>query len=248
MKVLGLEASGIVASVALVEDNKLIAEYTINNKRTHSKTLMPMLDEMRTRIDADISDIDVIAVASGPGSYTGLRISSATAKGLGMALNKPIVSVPTMEGMAYNMWGANGYICPIVDARRSQVYTGTYYFEDGNIIEHTPTSVVLIEDLLSSLCKMLSADDRLYDNIVFLGDGVNLHHDLIVEKLGDKCTFAPAHMNMPSAASIAALGVKYAACGDIESASEHRPSYYMLSQAEKERLDEGKDIVEPSDY
>ena len=77
MKVLGFEASGIVASVALVEDNKLIAEYTINNKRTHSKTLMPMLDELRTRLDMDINDIDVIAVASGPGSYTGLRISSA---------------------------------------------------------------------------------------------------------------------------------------------------------------------------
>ncbi len=248
MKVLGFEASGIVASVALVEDNKLIAEYTINNKRTHSKTLMPMLDELRTRLDMDINDIDVIAVASGPGSYTGLRISSATAKGLGMALDTPIVSVPTMEGMAYNMWGAHGYICPIVDARRSQVYTGTYYFEGGNIIEATPTSVVLIEDLLSSLCEMLSADDRRFDNVVFLGDGVNLHRDLIVEKLGDKCAFTPAHMNMPSAASIATLGVKYATAGKTESPASHRPSYYMLSQAEKERLDEGKDIVEPSDY
>ena len=246
MTILGLEASGIVASVALVNDDKLLAEYTINNKRTHSKTLMPMLEEMMNRLGMEIDVIDAIAVAAGPGSYTGLRISSATAKGLAMALDKPIISIPTMEGLAYNLWGANGYVCPIADARRSQVYTGIYHFDNGCIIADTPEEVVVIEDLLSSIREMLSNDDRLYDNVIFLGDGVNIHRELITEKLGDKVSFTPAHMNMPRAAGIASLGVVYAEQGKTESGAEHRPIYLMLSQAEKERLDEGKDIVEPS--
>ena len=246
MTILALEASGIVASVAIVKDNILLAEYTINHKRTHSKTLMPMLDELRSRLDMDLSEIDAIAVAAGPGSYTGLRISSATAKGLGMALNKPIISIPTTEGIAYNLWGASGYIVPIADARRSQVYTGVYYCRDGQLLTDTPEEVVIIDDLLSSICEMLTDNDRLYENVIFLGDAVNLHRDAIIDKLGDKASFAPAHMNMPRAASIAALGVQYAKTGRTESHMDHRPIYLMLSQAEKERLDAGEDILEPS--
>ncbi len=247
MKILGLEASGIVASVALVEDDKLLAEYTINHKRTHSKTLMPMLEEMNNRLGTELDSIDAIAVAAGPGSYTGLRISSSTAKGLGMALNKPVVSVPTMEGLAYNLWGANGFVCPIMDARRNQVYTGIYYFENGEIVTRMPQAVVVIDDLISSILEMCNQSELQFNSITFLGDAVNLHRDLLIKEFESKAAFAPAHMNMPRAASIAALGVKYANAGQTESANEHRPIYLMLSQAEKERLDEGKDIVEPSD-
>ena len=246
MTILGLEASGIVASVALASDEKLLAEYTINNKRTHSKTLMPMLEEMMTRLDLELDIIDAIAVAAGPGSYTGLRISSATAKGLAMALDKPVISVPTMEGLAYNLWSADGYVCPIVDARRNQVYTGVYHFENNNIITDTPQEVVIVDDLLESISEMLNTDDRLYDNVIFLGDGVNPHRNIIIDRLGVKTSFAPAHMSMPRAANIASLGVVYANQGKTETGAEHRPIYLMLSQAEKERLDEGKDLVEPS--
>ena len=107
MKVLGIDSSGMVATVAVVEDTQMLAEYTINYKKTHSQTLLPMLDEVAKMIELDLNTIDAIAVAAGPGSFTGLRIGSATAKGLGLALKKPLVSVPTLEGIAYNFCEGN---------------------------------------------------------------------------------------------------------------------------------------------
>ena len=118
MRILGLDSSGIVASVAVVEDDVRVAEYTINYKKTHSQTLLPMLDEIVKMTELDLESIDAIAVAAGPGSFTGLRIGSATAKGLGLALKKPLVAIPTVEGLAYNLYDTPGLICPIMDARR----------------------------------------------------------------------------------------------------------------------------------
>ena len=138
MKILGIDGSGLVASVALVEDDNLIGEYTTGYKKTHSQTLLPMLDELKKMIELDLNSIDAIAVSAGPGSFTGLRIASATAKGLGLSLGCPIISVPTVDAIAFNLWGQAGAICPIMDARRGQVYTGLYSFsEDGsfNIIK-----------------------------------------------------------------------------------------------------------------
>ena len=106
MKILGIESSGLVASVAVTEDGIVIGEYTTNFKKTHSQTLLPMLDALKKMIDLDMESIDAIAVSGGPGSFTGLRIGSATAKGLGFALDKPLISVPTVEALAYNLWGA----------------------------------------------------------------------------------------------------------------------------------------------
>ena len=134
MKVLALDSSGLVASVAIVENDCIVGEYTMNYKKTHSQTLLPMLNEVKQMTELDLNTIDAIAVAAGPGSFTGLRIGSATAKGLGFALNKPIIPVPTVDGLAYNMYRYDKLICPIMDARRSQVYTGLYHFENGNLI------------------------------------------------------------------------------------------------------------------
>ena len=128
MKILGLDSSGLVAGVAVAEDGELVAEYTINYKKTHSQTLLPMLDALRNMIELDMHTVDAIAVASGPGSFTGLRIGSATAKGLGLALDKPLVEVPTLEGLAWNLYGTDKVVCPIMDARRNQVYTAAYEF------------------------------------------------------------------------------------------------------------------------
>ena len=128
MKILALDSSGLVASAAIVEDDVLIAEYTTDYKKTHSQTLLPMLDEIRQMIDLDLHTIDAIAISAGPGSFTGLRIGAATAKGLGLALNLPLVEVPTLEGLAFNRLGTDKLVCPIMDARRNQVYTGIYEF------------------------------------------------------------------------------------------------------------------------
>ena len=132
MKILALDGFGLVASVAVAEDDNLIAEYTVNYKKTHSQTLLPMLDEIAKMTELDLNTIDAIAVAAGPGSFTGLRIGSATAKGLGLALKKPLIPIPTVEGLAYNLYGTKALICPLMDARRNQVYTGIYEFSGEN--------------------------------------------------------------------------------------------------------------------
>ena len=129
MLLLAIESSGLVASVAIMSEDKLIGEYTTNFKKTHSQTLLPMLDEVVRMTGISLDDVDAIAVSGGPGSFTGLRIGAATAKGLGLALDKPLIHVPTVDALAYNLFGTNQVICPIMDARRQQVYTGLYTFE-----------------------------------------------------------------------------------------------------------------------
>ena len=124
MKILALDSSGLVASAAVMEDDILLAEYTVNYKKTHSQTLLPMLDAIVSMVELDLNTIDAIALAAGPGSFTGLRIGAATAKGLGLALDKPIVAVPTVDALAYNLYDTDKLICPMMDARRQQVYTG----------------------------------------------------------------------------------------------------------------------------
>ena len=126
MKILAIDSSSLVASVAVVEDDIMVAEYTINHKKTHSQTLLPMINEISKMAEIDLSQVDAIAVSGGPGSFTGLRIGSATAKGLGMVWNKPLIHVPTVDAMAYNLYGTDKLICPMMDARRNQTYTGLY--------------------------------------------------------------------------------------------------------------------------
>ena len=130
MRILGIESSSLVASVAIVTDDILTAEYTVNLKKTHSQTLLPMIDEVIRMLEIELDSIDAIAVSGGPGSFTGLRIGSATAKGLGLAMKKPLIHVPTVDAMAYGLYGTDALICPVMDARRNQVYTGLYHFRD----------------------------------------------------------------------------------------------------------------------
>ena len=163
MKILGLDSSGIVASVAVVEDEILTAEYTVNYKKTHSQTLLPMLDEVAKMTELDLDTVDAIAVAGGPGSFTGLRIGSATAKGLGLALKKPLISVPTVEALAYNLYDTQGLICPIMDARRNQVYTGIYRFKDHRLQTVEDQMAVPIEELLAKL-------EQYGERVTFLGE------------------------------------------------------------------------------
>lgn len=233
MKILGLDSSGIVASVAVVEDDILVAEYTVNYKKTHSQTLLPMLDEIAKMTELDLNTIDAIAVAAGPGSFTGLRIGSATAKGLGLALKKPLVAVPTVEGLAYNLYDTQGLICPIMDARRKQVYTGIYRFEDHRLVTVEDQMAVPMEEMITKL-------NAYQQPVTFLGDGVSVFKDLIAEKLTVPYTFAPAHVNKQRAAAVAALGLVYYKEGKIQTAMEHIPDYLRVSQAERERAEREK--------
>lgn len=228
MKILGLDSSGLVASVAVVEDEELLAEYTVNYKKTHSQTLLPMLDEISNMIQLDMSSIDVIAVAAGPGSFTGLRIGSATAKGFGLALKKPIIPVPTLDALAYNLYDHKDYICPIMDARRNQVYTGVYYFVQNNMQCVKEACAMDITALINELNDMGKA-------VVFLGDGVAVYRKIIEENMEVAYSFAPSHCNKQRASSVAALGLTYAVNGKAVAASEFQPDYLRKSQAERER-------------
>lgn len=240
MKILGLDSSGLVAGVAIVEDDLLLAEYNVNYKKTHSQTLLPMLDEVRKMIELDMESLDAIAIASGPGSFTGLRIGSATAKGLGLALDKPLVEVPTLEGLAYNLWGTDSIICPLIDARRNQVYTGIYEFTSDdqrechlNILE--PQTAVDISIIIERINEIGAAQPG--RGVIFLGDGVPVYRQMIQEQVKIPYSFAPAGQNRQRAGSIAALGAAYYAQGRTVSAAEHQPQYLRQSQAERERAE-----------
>ncbi len=226
MRILGLDSSGLVASVAIVEDDNMMAEYTVNYKKTHSQTLLPMLDEIAKMIELDMTTIDAIAVAAGPGSFTGLRIGSATAKGLGLALDKPLISVPTVDGLAYNLYGNQDMVCPLMDARRNQVYTGLYEFDK--------TMKVVLPQCALGIDEIVTEINQRNRPVVFLGDGVAVFREYIAEHCMVPYCFAPAHMNKQRAATVAALGLVYARDGRLESAADHRPDYLRLSQAERE--------------
>ena len=227
MRILAIESSSLVASVAIVEDGVTLAEYTANFKMTHSQTLLPMIDSMVSLFGIDLATIDAIAVSGGPGSFTGLRIGSATAKGLGLALDKPLIHIPTLDGTAYNLYGAKGLICPIMDARRNQVYTGVYRFEQD-------FEVVMEQDAMD-MGELIEKLNAMGERVIFLGDGVPVHEKRIRESMAVPFDFAPAHMNRQRAASVAALGAVYFAEGKIETAAEHGPDYLRKSQAERER-------------
>lgn len=239
MKILALDSSGLVASVAVVEDEKLLAEYTVNYKKTHSQTLLPMLDEIAKMIDLDLYSVDAIAVAAGPGSFTGLRIGSATAKGLGLALNKPLIAVPTVDALAYNLYGTDKLVCPLMDARRNQVYTGVYAFDDRTLKILKPQMAVSIEDLTEMLNEM-------GQEVLFLGDGVPVYQKQIDEKMKVPYHYVPAHLNKQRAAAVAVLGERYFQEGKTEEARDHQPDYLRLSQAERERAEAEKKAAENS--
>ena len=228
MRVLAIDTSSNVATVAVMEDELLLGEYILNHKKTHSQKIMTMIEQILSELELTVRDIDIFAAAIGPGSFTGLRIGAATAKGLGLALDKPIVPVPTVDGLAYQLFGTSMIICPMMDARRKQVYTGFYRFEGSEMKVLKEQCAQSVEDTLDQL--------KAYNEpVIFLGDGVPVYHDEILEKMGKSAVFAPAHANRQRAAAVGALAQVYFAQGIYESADEFVPEYLRKSQAERER-------------
>ena len=221
MKILGIESASLVASVAVVTDGLVTAEYTVDLKKTHSQTLLPMIDEVTRMLDLDLHEVDAIAVSGGPGSYTGLR----------MALEKPLIHVPTMDAMAYNLYGTSALICPVMDARRGQVYTGLYHYEETFEVVK-PQCGMDIHELIKEL-------NERGERVIFLGDGVPVNEKIIREEMTVPFSFAPAQTNRQRGASVAALGSVYFAEGKTVSAMDHAPDYLRKAQAERE-LEEAK--------
>lgn len=232
MKILALDSSSLTASVAVVEDDITIAEYTVNYKKTHSQTLLPMLDEIVKMTEQNLQDVDAIALAAGPGSFTGLRIGSATVKGLAEALNKPVVSVPTVDGLAGNLYGTDKVVCPLMDARRNQTYTGLYEFvkKDDAYEMHC-----IKEQCAVDLSEILAAVNELGREVIFLGDGIPVFKESIKQQVSVPFSFAPNTCNRQRAAVIGWLGMQMFKQGRYETAVSHAPEYLRLSQAERER-------------
>lgn len=228
MKVLAIESSAIAASIAIAEDNQLICEYTTNYKKTHSQTLMPMIEEVCKMVNLNLSELELIAVSKGPGSFTGLRIGVATAKGLAHTLEIPIVGVNTLDALAYNIGYTDRIICPLMDARRNQVYTGLYTYENNTFTNMLPSTVVPIEEIISEIKK-------LGKQVIFLGDGITPNIDTIKNNFTEEeYVLAPLNNNIQRASSVAALGILYGLRGETESYMNFKPIYLRKSQAERE--------------
>ena len=229
MKVLAIESSSMVAGAAVADEDKIISEYFLNHKKTHSQTLMPVVDRVLDSCELSISDIDIFAAAQGPGSFTGLRIGISTIKGLAQSANKPVVGISTLDGLAYNMAYADGIICPIMDARREQVYTCLYEWDSVSLHRLSEYMALPLIDLIN----ILKEKDK---KVIFNGDGVSKYHDIIKEHMGENAEFAPITCRLNRASSIACLALKEASSGHIQSYMDLVPFYLRKSQAEQKQM------------
>ena len=231
MKILGIDTSGLVATVAVIDDDVLLGEYTIDYKKTHSQTLLPMIDALLSMLELKVTDMDAIAIAAGPGSFTGLRIGAATVKGFGMVTDAPVIPVPTVDALAYNLWGSSGLVCPLMDARRRQTYTGLYRFgEDGSV------ETVLSQRAIA-LVEIISEVNRRGEPVTFLGDGVPVFSDEIADTCTVSYRFAPAHLSRQHAGSVASLGRRLYDEGAAVAVDDFALDYLRMSQAERERME-----------
>lgn len=227
MKILAIDASGIVASVAIASENEMIAEYTIKNKKTHSQTLLPMIDKVLKFTDTDIKDIDYIAVTEGPGSFTGLRIGAATAKGLAQACNIPIVSVSTLESLAYNVFETDKLICSIMDARRDNVFGAIYAREKDGLEVIKEQAALPIEEMINEL-------NRIGKDVIFVGDGISVQKDYIRNNLKVDYSFAPVYAREQKASSVIGVAFNNIKNKKIIASRDFKPIYLRKSQAERE--------------
>ena len=230
MKILAIDSSGLVASVAVAEENKILAEFTVNNKKTHSQTLLPMIDTVLSILELDADDLDAVAVSKGPGSFTGLRIGSATAKGITLASGAPIVEVSSLEAMAFQITGTKGLICPMMDARREQVYTALFEETGAGFQRVTADEAMTVRELT----EILNVRGR---EVIVLGDGVPVAEPVFREILRVPWKAAPAFAARQRAAALGMLALQYVKEGKTVSSDLHRPEYLRLSQAERERLE-----------
>lgn len=223
MKILGIDTSTPMGSVALIDGENLVAEHTLNIVQAHSSRLMPAIDSVLKWGNITADALDGCAVGVGPGSFTGIRIGVATIKSLCYALDKPIVGVSTLEAIAYNLRWANGSICPLLDARRSEVY--------GAIFEGGTEWQRLSEDLCLSIDAFLDRLDTYAPPncpINFVGDGLATYGDAVRERLGERVHFADAIFNVPRGATIAHLGAQRLQHGESDNYWTLVPNYVRI--------------------
>ena len=230
MNLLAIESSGRCASAAVMRDGTICGEFTVDTGLTHSETLLPLTDKLLCTVGREKPD--VIAVSAGPGSFTGLRIGAALVKGLADGWKAGVIPVPTLKAMAYRYYGYEGLICPIMDARRGQVYGGVYSFaEDGKL-------TTLMEDGAYELGTLAAFVNGAGEKAVFLGDGCDRYAELLGREVQIRYDIAPAHLRYQSAACVAVYAYEAGEAAVIAS-SAFTPEYLRKSQAEREREEKG---------
>ncbi len=226
MKILALDTSGPNCSVCILDENKVVSDFSLNTEITHSQTLLPMIDTIEKFSNTSLKDIDVFACSVGPGSFTGLRIGIATIKGFALSLNKKVVAVPTLVGLAYNTSYFNGIICSVLDAKNNNVYAGIFEYKDG---KPTLISDYITEDV-ETLIDILSKKNS---KILFVGDGAFSFKDKFIKAFKDKSYFMPIHLNNQLASSIAKAAQDKALLGEFDDYNTLNPLYLKKSQAER---------------
>ena len=228
MYILAIETTGAFASVALAKDNKIIGHISGNDRFSHLQNLMPQVETVIKENKLSIGDIGLIAVSNGPGSFTGIRIGVSTARALSQILNVPCVAVPSLEALALR--GAdhakgNTLICPMLDARRSQVYAGGYFIKDGNIIEEIKAGPYMLDEFLAKTAE--------YDQILVLGDAIDKYAEKMAEIRPEGTETAPESIRYQDASCVAALGAKLFAEKGGLSYNEVQPEYMRIAEAER---------------
>lgn len=225
MKILALDTATLMATCAIIEGDKVLGEYSLNQDMSHSEKLVPMIKTILDGLSLNIKDIDLFGVSIGPGSFTGLRIGVATIKGFAHLFDKPLVGISTLEGLAFNL-PYNNIIVPMIDARRDRVYTGIYTWEESKIKTIMEPDVIEVNDLMKILDK--------YESIVVNGEGSLVYKEIIMESLKEKVQFSTISQNSCRATSIGELAL-------LKYNDGHRDDYYTLipdylrkTQAERE--------------
>jgi len=242
MKILAIETSTMLGGVTVMDDlSGLIAEVRLNVKSTHSERLMTEVDHVMEKAGLKISDIDVFAVAIGPGSFTGLRIGLSTVKGFSYSTGKPIVSLPTLEALAWNFPYCRHPVCTMLDARKKEIYAALFKWDKEDFLRLIGEVSIKVDILLEKIKK----DNRLLpsftkgllgglsdEEIIFTGEGALLYKDKIINIMGEKAIFAPPDKMVPSPANIAHLGIKKAKNGEFSEPVSLVPIYIRRSEAE----------------
>lgn len=229
MRILAVETSTMLGGVAVMEaDAGLVVELRLNVRAEHSERLLAETDRALRMAGLKMADIDVLAAAAGPGSFTGLRIGLGTVKGLSFATGSPVVAVPTLEALAWNLPHSEGPICPVLDARKKEVYAGLFLREADGLKRLVGERALKPAELVASV--------RDYESVIFTGQGAFLIRGILEEALGGRALFAPAHLAVPMPSSVAHLGLLKAGRGEFSDPSTLRPLYMRKSEAELKRL------------
>ncbi len=222
MKILSLETSTIAGSIALNEEERLIAEVMLDIKVAHSERLMTSIEWLLRASRTSINDIDAFAISIGPGSFTGLRIGLSTAKGLSYATKRPLIAVPTLDAFALRIPFAPYNICPMLDARKNEIYTGLYRWQADSLQKLVREMAIRPEDFLKQI------DGK----TVFMGEGARIYRGLIVDILKDDALFAPVFMMSPSASTVAEIAFEKLKKGETANPVTLTPFYIRRSEAE----------------